>query len=229
MDWTTALTLPSPQLMIAGGIGLLLCLLLLAQLRQSLHERRHLQSGLAGLALLLVAALSLLAFAAALALQGYRRLRDDTPVATLDARILAPQQWQLTLTQPDGSRQQLMLSGDDFDIEAVIVKWQLPALLAGAPPLYRLDRLSGRYDDVSQEQTAPRTVIALHGGNSWDLFDLKRRYNSWIPGVDTIYGSGAFLPLVEQGHYQIELSATGGLVARPDARTAASIQQGLTN
>ncbi len=229
MDWTTALTLPSPQLLIAVGVGLLLSLLLLAQLRQALASGRHLQGGLAGLGLLLTAALSLLALLAALALQGYRRLYDTTPVATIDARILAPQQWQLTLVQPDGSHRQMLLSGDDFDIEAVVVRWQLPAVLAGLPPLYRLDRLAGRYDEVSQEQSAPRTVIALHGGNSWDLFDLKRRYRTWLPGVDTIYGSGAFLPLVEQGHYQIMLGADGGLVARPDAATAARIQQNLAD
>ena len=228
MDWTTALTLPSPQLLIAGGVGLLLCLLLLAQLRQTLAHGRHLQSLLTGLGLVAVAALSLLALAAALALQGYRRLHDDIPVATIDARILAPQQWQLSLNLPDGSHQSLLLSGDDFDIEAVVVRWKLPALLAGAPPLYRLDRLSGRYDDVAQEQSAARTVIPLHAGNGWDLFDLKRR-NHWLPGIDTVYGSGAFLPLVEQGHYQIELSSNGGLVARPDAITAAHIQQGLAD
>lgn len=229
MDWTTALTLPSPQLLIAAGVGLLLCLLLLAQLRQALAGRRHLQSVLVGLGLCVVAGLSLLALCAALMLQGYRRLHEDVPIATLDARIMAPQQWQLTLSRPDGSRQQFLLSGDDFDIEAVVVRWHLPALLAGLPPLYRLDRLSGRYDDVEQERSATRTVIPLHGGNSWDLFDLKRRYRSDFPGVDAIYGSGAFLPLVEQGHYQIELSADGGLVARPDLRTATSIRQALAN
>ena len=44
MDWTTALTLPSPQLLIAGGVGLLLCLLLLAQLRQTLGHGRDRKS-----------------------------------------------------------------------------------------------------------------------------------------------------------------------------------------
>jgi hypothetical protein len=37
----------------------------------------------------------------------------------------------------------------------VVLKWKLPALLAGVPPLYRLDRLSGRYDDPAQEASAP--------------------------------------------------------------------------
>ena len=53
----------------------------------------------------------------------------------------------------------MRLTGDDWRVEAVVLKWKLPALLAGVPPLYRLDRLSGRYDDPGQEMSAPRTVI----------------------------------------------------------------------
>ena len=158
-----------------------------------------------------------------IALRGYRLLGEETPVVDIDARILSPQRWALTLSWPDGSTRQVQLAGDDWRVEAVVLKWKLPALLAGLPPLYRLDRLSGRYDDPAQEASAPRTVISLGTANPFDLLTLGRRYPQWLPEVDTVYGSGAFLPLVDQGHYSISLMRTGALLARPDDATAQRI------
>jgi len=108
-----------------------------------------------------------------------------------------------------------------------VLKWKLPALLAGVPPLYRLDRLSGRYDDPAQEATAPRTVIGFDDAGSFDLVKLGREYPQWLPEVDTVYGSGAFLPLVDGGHYSVSLMRTGALVARPDAATGEQISHPL--
>jgi len=106
-----------------------------------------------------------------------------------------------------------------------VLKWKLPALLSGIPPLYRLDRLSGRYDDASQEMSAPRTVISFDQADGFDLLDLHKQYPDWLPEVDTLYGSGAFLPLVDQGHYAVSLMRTGALVARPDEATQQKIGQ----
>jgi len=144
-------------------------------------------------------------------------------VVDIDAHILSPQRWALTLSWPDGSTRQVQLSGDDWRVEAVVLKWKLPALLAGVPPLYRLDRLSGRYDDPAQEANAPRTVISFHEADGFDLLSLSKQYPQWLPEVDTVYGSGAFLPLVDQGHYSISLMRTGALVARPDDATQQKI------
>ena len=109
--------------------------------------------------------------------------------------------------------------GDDWRLEAVVLKWKLPALLAGVPPLYRLDRLSGRYDDPAQEAEAPRSVIGFGEAGAFDLPALSKQYPRWLPEVDTVYGSGAFLPLVDQGHYSVSLMRIGALVARPDEAT----------
>jgi hypothetical protein len=121
----------------------------------------------------------------------------------------------------------VMLAGDDFRIEAIVLKWKLPAMLAGLPPLYRLDRVSGRYDDANQEMNAPRTVIDFNQAGSTDLLDLRKRYPRWVPGVDTLFGSGAYLPLIDGGHYSVDLMRTGALVARPDDATEQRIGQPL--
>jgi hypothetical protein len=48
-----------------------------------------------------------------------------------------------------------------------------------------------------------------------------------LPEVDAVYGSGAFLPLVDQGRYSVSLMRTGALVARPDEATRRRIGEPL--
>ncbi|MET0332459.1 MAG: hypothetical protein ABW154_13630 [Dyella sp.] len=227
MDWTALAGLPVTLLSIAAGIALLLGVFQLLAMRQRLREARPLRAGGHGLGLLLAIGLTTVFACAALTLRGYRLLDEDAPVVDIRARILSPQRWALTLQWPDGSSRQLALWGDAFRVEAVVLKWRLPALLAGLPPLYRLDRLSGRYDDTQQEMQAPRTVIGFVPAGDFDLLDLHRQYPRMLPWVDSVFGSGAYLPLIDQGHYTISLMRSGALVAGPDEATLQRIGQPL--
>ena len=227
MDWATLLQLPSTLLWILAALALLFALVQLVALRRRLRARRPFAAILRTVFLLVGLGLALLLAGAGWSLRGYRLLGEEAPVATLDARILSPQRWSLTLTWPDGQRRAVGLAGDAWRIEALVLKWKLPAVLAGLPPLYRLDRLSGRYDDVADERNAPRTVVDFRPAGGWDLVALAREHPDWLPMVDTVYGSGAYLPLVDGGHYTVSLMRTGALVARPDEETAEKLAHPL--
>lgn len=218
MDWSVWLRWPSTILLILAAVMLLVTLMQMFVLRDHLHRGRRLSAGIRAVVVLLAFALTLALGGTGWMIHGYRLLDEETPVAEIDARILSPQQWAITLHRPDGSVQKLTLSGDAWRMEALVVKWKLPAVLAGVPPLYRLDRLSGRYDDPGQEASAPRTVVDLRDGAE-DLVALRRNELTWLPQVDAVFGSGAYLPLVDQGHYTVTLSRAGGLVARADEAT----------
>ena len=213
------LRLPATVLLVIAAILLLFCLLQLLTLRRRLDAGAKLSACWHGLLCLVCLVLSVLLGASSLALRGYRLLDEETPVVDVYAHILSPQRWAVTLGWPDGSTRQVQLDGDDWRVEAVVLKWKLP----GLPPLYRLDRIDGRYDSVTQEQNAPRTVIALGSADGFDLLDLRHAYPRLLPMVDAVYGSGAFLPLVDGGHYTLSISDNGALVARPDAATAQRI------
>lgn len=221
------LRLPATVLLVLAAVLLLLCLLQLALLRRRLDAGARLAAG--GHALLSLASLVLavLLGAGGWALRGYRLLGEEAPVIELDAHILSPQRWAVTLSWPDGSTRQVQLAGDDWRLEAAVLKWNLPAVLAGLPPLYRLDRIDGRYDDAQQEASAPRTVVSLAAADGFDLLALRHEYPRALPMVDAVYGSGTFLPLVDGGHYSVSLSRTGTLVARPDAATERRISSPL--
>jgi hypothetical protein len=227
MNWNELLRLPATLLAILAAIILVVALVQMLAARQHVHHRRHLAAVGHTLLMLVFLLLGIALGGLAISLRGYRFLSEEAPVVQIDSRILSPQQWALTLTWPDGATRQVMLSGDDFQVDAVVLKWKLPALLAGLPPLYRLDRISGRYDDAKQEMTAPRTVIDFKQAGEGDLLDLKKRIPTWLPEVDTVFGSGVFLPLVDGGHYSVDLMRTGALVARPDEATQQRIGQPL--
>ena len=226
MDWSTLLRMPMTVLLGLAVVFLLVTLVQLVVLRQHMHAHRRLPAAGRALLCLVFFALTLVLAGSGYALRGYRLLSEETPIVDISAHILSPQRWSLNLTWPDGSTRNEQVYGDAWRLEAVVLKWKLPALLSGLPPLYRLDRLSGRYDDATQEATAPRSVISFdHASGGFDLLDLRKSYPEWLPEVDTVYGSGAFLPLVDQGHYSVSLMRTGALVARPDDATQKKISQ----
>lgn len=226
MDLMAWLQIPATLLLILAAV------LLLVALAQGFACRRHFRRGrrLAGswrlLMLLVFSGLTVLCAGAGMALRGYHVLGSETPVLDIRAQQLGPQSWALALQWPDGRHEQVTVQGDAWRVEAVVLKWKLPTVLAGVPPLYRLDRLSGRYDDPHQAQAAPHTVVNLDDADTPDLFSLRHKYPQWLPMVDTVYGSGAWLPLVNQREYRVSLMRTGALVARPVSADAHPIGEG---
>lgn len=149
------------------------------------------------------------------ALLGYRRLAAEALVAELDTRQLAPQRYAVDIALPDGTRRSAEIAGDEWQLDARVIKWDVRAVVLGAPPLYRLDRVSGRYRDATQEASQPKSVVVLSNPGRLDLWQMKQRFPTWLPWVDADYGSGAYLPLVDGGRFSVTLAAAGGLVARP--------------
>jgi hypothetical protein len=180
---------------------------------------RHARSRVSWMLRALIAAL-LLSVAGLLGLLGvtilgYARLLQDHEVAQLQVRQIAPQQFELSLDARGQPTQRFELRGDEWQLDARVLRWQLPAALAGAPPLYRLERVSGRYSDLGQEREAQRTVHALSERSFPDLWTLRRQFPQALAFVDADYGSAAYLPLLDGARYSVQLSPRGGLVAKP--------------
>jgi len=174
------------------------------------------------LVFLLLAALS---GGGAVTLRGYRLLTHEVQVATISARQLAPQQFAVRADFPDGTHANGSLRGDEWQLDARVIKWKERAVMLGAEPLYRVDRLSGRYRDAAQAQANTASLIDLGGDSVIDLWQLKRRFPQWLPWIDTEYGSAAYLPLLDGSSFVVNLSPLGGLVARPaDSATAAKLK-----
>jgi hypothetical protein len=167
--------------------------------------------GFIGLLLLAVAALMVVI---SVNLYTYDRLTHESKVAEISFQEIGPQHFGSTLKFKN-KIEILDVCGDDWQIDARVLKWRGMAVLFGFDTLYRLDRLSGRYRNIDQERTARRTVYSLSEGKGPDLWLMANKYKRWIPWVDALYGSATYMPMVDGASYTVFVSLTG-LLARPN-------------
>ena len=101
-------------------------------------------------------------FGLVLDLRTYQRLTNEAPAGELDLSRVAPHQYDAVLTFPNGTVAVFFLRGDEWQVDARILKWQASVDLLGFDTAFRLDRISGRYTNIEDERGQPRTVYQLH-------------------------------------------------------------------
>jgi hypothetical protein len=197
-------------IVVCALLGLLFLFAALRRLR-----RRRLMGGMAhgaaALVLLLAAACAALVGAS---LRSYQRLSYEQPAGELQFARVGEREFNATLAYPNGERANFALRGDEWQVDARVLKWHAFANLVGFDTAYRLERISGRYTRIEDERTLSRTVYDLNPPGRVDPWELVHRYRSWLPWVDALYGSATFLPMVDGGLYEIKVSQSG-LIARP--------------
>lgn len=148
-------------------------------------------------------------------LRGYRPLSAAEPVGTISFNRLGPQQFAATLTTPDGSERRVELNGDMWQIDVRLLRWADALARFGLKSGYRLDRLSGRYLSLEDEQSRPRSVVGLGETRSaLDVWAWLRRSGNTLGLLAADYGSATYLPMADGALYQIGLGGDG-LVATP--------------
>lgn len=170
--------------------------------------------------LLLVTALGLLL--GALDFFSYKAIIAEKHVATLELKQLSEQEFGAVLIDEEGRQHHFVLYGDQWQIDARLIKW--PSLFAamGVRPGYRLERISGRYYSWQQELDRPRSVHPVDQPQyGVDVWQWARRLNFKDIGIDTSYGSATYLPMVHGARYEVLLTHSG-LIARPNNQIAES-------
>jgi hypothetical protein len=206
LDW-----LGSPLAIAALVLGAAGALLVVAGLL-SLLRLRPLRFALRTLAGLLLLSLAGVAVSVLLGVQGYRALTREDLAARVSVRPTGPQSFEATLRYPDGRQAGYTLAGDEIYVDARILKWKPIANLLGLHTGYELDRVAGRYRDVEQERSAPRTVYPLGEDRPVDLFALRRRHAFLAPLLDAEYGSATFVPVTQPAELEVRVSTTGLLI-----------------
>lgn len=166
-----------------------------------------------------VSSLAFFLAAAALALVGinlltYERLTHEQPAVRASFARGGEQRFNATLMYPSGEVRGYVLNGDEWQIDARVLKWRGAGNVLNFDTAYRLERISGRYSDVERERTAPRTVYALHPPERVDAWALLRALHEYLPWADALYGSATYLPMADGAAYEVSVSQSG-LVARP--------------
>ena len=204
--------------MISNAVILIIAifgLLLLILACQRLFRARFLAAGGSAFTGSLLLAIAAVLFVVSLNLRTYAQLTLERPVAEIVFEQRGPQTFNATLTQmPNGEIQMFVLSGDEWQLDARVLKWKGWVNLFGLDAQFRLERVSGRYRDITQERTAERTVYPLAENPGLDLWKLTLDKPDRLPFVDAVYGNAAYMPMSDGARYEVTISQTG-LIARP--------------
>ena len=166
---------------------------------------------LSGISLLLAC---LLLLSITINLYSYERLIYEQDIAELSFTQLNKQQFQLSITYFDNDvSDSFLIDGDEWQIDARVIKWQGWAQLLGLNAQYHLERISGRYSNIEEERLKPRSVYSLRENEGIDFWKLVSDNKKWLPWVDAYYGSATYLPMSDQASYSVSLTQTG-LIAR---------------
>lgn len=158
----------------------------------------------------------------------YERLIEEKLVSRIEFKQTADDEFEARIMIPEKMDQFYTLRGDEWQMDAKIVTWKPPMTVLGLDPIYQLDRLSGRYGDISREQNESRTVHSLTPESPTDVWEIAHRFPLLLPGVDAHYGTATYVPMVDGARFEVLLSRDA-LIARPDndrARDAISTWKG---
>ncbi len=150
-------------------------------------------------------------------LHTYQRLTHESVVADVYVRKLEPKKFQLSLSfsESDQDQHYYVLQGDQWQLDARILKWKGWANLIGLDSFYQLVRLSGRYEDIDQARSNQPSMHDLSTPvRGLDLWKMKRLLNDKVGFVDTLFGQGVFMPMLDGAHYQVSIGQFG-LITRP--------------
>ncbi len=162
----------------------------------------------------LMLSLSALCATITVAVRGYRALTREDLAATVKVEPMGTQQFWAEIKLPDGTMHSFALSGDEFYIDAHILKWKPWANILGLHTSYELDRIAGRYTVLADETTKPRTVHSLSADKPFNMFDLRRKYEMLNPLLDAEYGSATFINTNTSEEFQVMVSTSGLLIRK---------------
>lgn len=150
-----------------------------------------------------------------IALHSFEAFARSVPVAEVRCRWTGPQQFELTyLELRQGIAQPprvFRMRGDQWSISGGIVKWHPWLTSLGLPSYHRPARISGRFSRTAEEVRAPPTAYALDG-ESDRVWWWCSRVSRWLPFVDAVYGSAAFMTVNPATRYLIEVTPSGYLI-----------------
>ncbi len=145
----------------------------------------------------------------------YQRLTNERPAASISFTQNGPQSYSARLEVPDEEPKTLDINGDEWRLDARFIKWHPIANIGGLDAYYRLDRLTGRYQDTAQEISDTRSVYALGNNPGIDLWKLAQdKRFARLKALDAYYGNSVYAPMQDGAQFEV-FATQNGLIIRP--------------
>jgi hypothetical protein len=212
-------------LLAATAVFSVFALLFFVRMVRCTRHGRLLRAGGSCVSCLLSTALATAAFLLTFSYYSYERLTAEQRISTIEFRSTGPDRYSARLMLRNQPDQVFELRGDEWQIDARLINWKPPLTVLGLDPIYRLERLSGRYSAIDRERSEQRTVHSLSADSPADLWQLARRFPFLLPGVDAYYGTATYVPMRDGARFDVSLSRDA-LIARP---ANAAAEQALGN
>lgn len=180
----------------------------------SLRKRKFL-GGTIGLLLgLLFLSLGGLFGTISVSIQGYRALVREEVAAVVKIQPVGTQEFNAHFRLADGEEISFLITGDEIYVDAHILKWKPLVNFLGLHTAYELDRVAGRYTQLEEERSKPRTVFSLSQDKAVNMFHLRQKYAFLTPLLDAEYGSGTFVPADKPAELEVRVSTSGLLIRK---------------
>lgn len=159
----------------------------------------------------------------------FSRLTDESPIAELSFAKRGAQQYAATISYGDFcSPEVYLLYGDQWRLDAQFLKWRPWANLLGFDSMYRIERLGGRYSEVTLENTQQQAAYQLRPVGLVDLTSLFESYHGVLSPVDTLYGSSVYDRMDEGYTFRVYRGQSGLLVRKERSGANSGSAAGIT-
>jgi hypothetical protein len=156
----------------------------------------------------------------------YHRLSFESLIAELTFEQTGPQVYQAHLATGDRCTVRTFeLYGDQWRIDSQFVKWKPLGTLLGLDPLYRLERIEGRYRRVEEQNARAKRAYALDDDSAIDLVSLTAAMGPFNFLFDTSYGSSTYNTMDPEYVYQV-YETSSGIMTRVEKRAIVAAEMG---
>ncbi|MET1080136.1 MAG: hypothetical protein ABWY06_19160 [Pseudomonas sp.] len=147
-------------------------------------------------------------------LVSYSALPLGKPIVTLSFQAEGPQRYRVNLLEGAGERS-VTLDGDMWQLDTRLFRWKGLASLIGLEPGYRLEKLSGRFLAIEQQDLAQHAQVPLaESPYDVDFWRWLRLGQHDLFLFDAQAQRVTYLPIADGAVYAVSETPTG-LLAQP--------------
>lgn len=155
-------------------------------------------------------------------LMSYKQAVREYPAATVTTHRLGEQLYDVSVVDREGKERRYRVLGDQWQMDFRLMAWKGPVSSLGRSPLYRIDRLTGRYLSIEQEKLSGRSLYELDSSRWLDTWLFLRGKRLWL---DADFGSSVFMPMKNGAVYSVHVTGKG-VIARPSNDVAIDATSG---
>lgn len=163
----------------------------------------------------LVTALTAVALSAILTIRHvFHVFVREEVIANVAVQRLGPSSFTLTYDPVAGEPVVATLEGDQWAVTGGIIKWAPWVAVLGLRNYHKPMRVSGQYSRLEEQRRHLPSIQPLVPGAMDRFWEALYRLQPYVPFVDAVYGSSAYVYAEPGASFRVYVSPTGYLIKR---------------